>query len=346
MKQRIALHLGFWLAYLLIHSYLEMAFTGSSFRALPWWQQTAIAGSTELLLLPPKIAAVYLLLYRIIPSYLSEKRYVALAVETLLIIIVGSLLLMASIYFLLFPLVYQEPPEAQSVSVARFFWGVLDMSSVLGLAATFKLVRLRLASVEREKQLIQEKLQSELQFLRAQTNPHFLFNTLNNIYALARKKSDQTADVVLRLSKLLRFMLYECTSSEIPIGNELKVIRDYIELEKIRYNQRLEVEYQEQVDDVYQAIAPLLLLPLVENAFKHGASETRFATQVFINIKLHDGALDFYIKNSKDTDSCYEEDGIGLRNVKRQLELLYADRYRFRAEDRRDHFVTALHLKL
>lgn len=293
-------------------------------------------------MLPAKIAAVYIMLFRIIPRYLLQKRYIQLGWAAILVIFTLALVNLGSLYFLIYPIIYQESPGAGDFSVARIFWSLLDVTSVVGLATAFKLLRMRLESAEREKQLIEEKLQSELQFLRAQTNPHFLFNTLNNIYALARKKSDQTADVVLKLSKLLRFMLYECTKPEIPLLDELKVIKDYIELEKIRYNNRLHIDYQEEIDDASQPIAPLLLLPFVENAFKHGTSETRFETTIAIQIQLQNCKLDFYIKNSKDAEAESAAEGIGLRNVKRQLELLYPKKYDLLVEDKGTEFVVRL----
>ncbi len=120
-----------------------------------------------------------------------------------------------------------------------------------------------------------EKQQAELIYLKSQTNPHFLFNTLNNIYSLARDKSDLAPESILRLSKILRFMLYETGGAYIAIEQELKIITDYIELEKLRYDETLLINLNHDLEDMRQALPPLLLIPLVENAFKHGVSETR-----------------------------------------------------------------------
>jgi LytS/YehU family sensor histidine kinase len=188
-----------------------------------------------------------------------------------------------------------------------------------------KLLRIQLTAREREKNLIKEKLEAELKFLRHQTNPHFLFNTLNNIYALARKRSEHTAEVVLRLSKLLRFILYESKSNLITIADELKILDDYIALEKMRY-ERLTIHFQRDIDDSLNKIAPLLLLPFVENAFKHGASESRFDSFIRIQVQLQQGRLTFNIENTKENHTAEEiRDNIGLCNVRRQLELMYRD---------------------
>ena len=168
--------------------------------------------------------------------------------------------------------------------------------------------------------------ETELKFLRNQTNPHFLFNTLNNIYALARKKSDDTPETVMKLSKLLRFMLYESKNPSIKIGDEIKMLDDYIELEKIRYNGRLTINFIREIDDDAEQISPMLLLPFVENAFKHGASESRFESYIHIDMRLKSCLLHFNVENTKESaDNNPVTENIGLSNVKRQLELMYSD---------------------
>ena len=198
----------------------------------------------------------------------------------------------------------------------------------------------------REQRLVQEKLESELQFLRAQTNPHFLFNTLNNIYALARRESPQAAAVLLRLSKLLRFMLYECSNPTISLADEVKVIHDYLELEKLRYNDRLEVNYREDIDQPNQPIAPLLLLPFIENAFKHGASENRFFTHIDIQLSVKKGQLDFRIENDKEPENVPSANGLGLHNVQRQLELLYPQKHQLSIDRQKNIFIVHLQINL
>jgi two-component system, LytTR family, sensor kinase len=178
-----------------------------------------------------------------------------------------------------------------------------------------------------EQQLRFEKQAAELNYLRSQTNPHFLFNTLNNIYSLARDKSDLAAESILRLSKILRFMLYETGGDYIAIEQELQIMRDYIDLEKLRYDQSLRVNFNNDIEDMKQAIPPLLLMPLVENAFKHGVSETRNQPFVDIHLSVNKRILTFIVKNSADGYNTQEavKENIGLSNLRRQLELLYSD---------------------
>jgi LytS/YehU family sensor histidine kinase len=177
------------------------------------------------------------------------------------------------------------------------------------------------------QQLKIEKKEAELSYLKSQTNPHFLFNTLNNIYSLAKDKSDLAPESVLRLSKILRFMLYEAGGEYISIEQELKIVTDYIELEKLRYDESLRINFNHDIEDMKQAIPPLLLIPLVENAFKHGVSETRNQPFVDIHLSVNMRQLKFIVKNSAESyagEGAVKEN-IGLSNLRRQLELLYTD---------------------
>ncbi|MEP6793402.1 MAG: histidine kinase [Saprospiraceae bacterium] len=172
-----------------------------------------------------------------------------------------------------------------------------------------------------------EMQEAELNYLKSQTNPHFLFNTLNNIYALARDKSDLTPESILRLSKILRFMLYETGGEFITIEQELDMISDYIELEKLRYDDSLRLQFDHEIEDMKQPLPPLLLIPLVENAFKHGVSETRNQPFVDIHLSVKQKQLLFEINNSNENFQGEKavKENIGLSNLRRQLELLYTD---------------------
>ena len=196
-----------------------------------------------------------------------------------------------------------------------FFFGII--------AHFYNYTKLKAAA----QNLLIEKQQAELNYLKSQTNPHFLFNTLNNIYSLSRDKSDLAPESILRLSKILRFMLYEAGGPYIAIEQELKIIGDYIALEKLRYDDTLRVNFSNDVEDMKQALPPLLLIPLVENAFKHGVSETRNHPFVDIHLSVNNRQLLFFVKNSTEE---FQEKGklkenIGLSNLRRQLELLYTD---------------------
>ena len=197
------------------------------------------------------------------------------------------------------------------------------------------------------QQLRIEKQQAELNYLKSQTNPHFLFNTLNNIYSLARDKSDLAPDMILRLSKILRYMLYEAGGAYIAIEQELKIISDYISLEKLRYDDSLRINFNYDVEDMKQALPPLLLIPLVENAFKHGVSETRNQPFVNIHLSVAKRQLSFFVTNSTEEFSGdgKVKENIGLSNLRRQLELLYTD-YNISLEQKESEFSATLKINL
>ena len=177
------------------------------------------------------------------------------------------------------------------------------------------------------QQLRLEKQQAELNYLKSQTNPHFLFNTLNNIYSLARDKSDLAAESILRLSSILRFMLYETNGQYIAIEQELKIIDNYIALERLRYDESLRINFNHDIEDPRQSVPPLLLIPLVENAFKHGVSETRNEPFIEIHLSVRKRILTFVVRNSTDRydDRHHIKENIGLSNLRRQLQLLFTD---------------------
>ena len=204
-------------------------------------------------------------------------------------------------------------------------------------------IRLR----EKNNQLKIEKKEAELNYLKAQTNPHFLFNTLNNIYSLARDKNDLAPESILRLSKILRFMLYETGGDAIAIEDELKIITDYIALEKLRYDDSLLITLNTGIDNPKQPLPPLLLMPLVENAFKHGVSETRSRPFVDINLSVQRQQLLFTVKNSIGETSVPQEvkENIGLSNLRRQLALLYND-YELSAGQEGAAFTSTLSINL
>lgn len=197
------------------------------------------------------------------------------------------------------------------------------------------------------QQLRIEKQEAELNYLKSQTNPHFLFNTLNNIYSLARDKSDLAPESVLRLSKILRYMLYETGGDYVSIEQEIKIVSDYIALEKLRYDDSLRINFHYDIEDMKQLIPPLLMIPLVENAFKHGVSETRHLPFVDIHLSVKKDQLALSVKNSTEQFPGQVEvkENIGLSNLRRQLELLYKD-YSLLVKQGQSDFTASLQINL
>jgi len=322
---RVFLHICFWVAYLVQDTLLAFLWDGTRLHSLPVLERMIMAFQLCAALLPPKIIFIYLLLYVILDRILKPGKR-ALFVFVLLLAITGSLFTVRAIeVFFINPVIFHQVASTRPYFYAfGFLFSFIDLGYLAGFAVALHLIRLQFVAKEREKALLKEKLETELKYLRNQTNPHFLFNTLNNIYGLARRKSDDTPEVVMKLSQLLRFMLYESSKSSVKISEEIKMLDDFINLEKIRYTQKLSVEFEKKMDNESEPIAPLLLLPFVENAFKHGASENRFESYIRIVLELEGGILHFTIENSKeDSNDNSVKDNIGLGNVRRQLELMY-----------------------
>ena len=192
----------------------------------------------------------------------------------------------------------------------------------------------------------QEKVIAQLQLLRAQLHPHFLFNTLNNIYAFALESSPKTPDMILRLSSLLSYMLYECRGEEVLLEKEVEVMKNYIDLEKERYGDKIDVSVNIAGDLCDKYISPLLILPFLENAFKHGTSEQLGRPWMSLDISLKDNLLKCKVINSKNEFVPHHQNGVGIDNVKKRLEFLYHDKYDLKLTDEGDFFVVSLTVEL
>lgn len=347
--KRVSLHILFWAVYLAqdtAFAYLADAGVLSHFSTSA---RIIIALKVCVGLLFPKIILAYFLLYVMLERIIKQREKLAMNIfYTILVFVVILVIYRILEVYIIYPFTYKGiRPAGNYFNGVSFLFGLMDLGFVSGTAIAIKVIKLQLIAKEKEKLLIKDKLETELKFLKNQTNPHFLFNTLNNIYALARKKSDSTASVVMKLSKILRFMLYESGKEHITIGEEVKLIEDYIDLEKLRYNERLNISFKKTINNELQMVSPLLLLPFVENAFKHGASENRFNSFIRIELKMYDEQLHFNIENNKDEDKMREEncESIGLVNIRRQLELLYAD-YTMKVENKKNTFKVILNVNL
>jgi two-component system, LytTR family, sensor histidine kinase AlgZ len=183
------------------------------------------------------------------------------------------------------------------------------------------------------KEIEKEKLTAELNFLKAQVNPHFLFNTLNNLYYLAYSKSDNTTEVIEKLSAMMRYMIYDSNYAQVQLNKEIDYMQNYISLEKLRLTDKVKINFNIDGDTDSVRIAPLILITFLENAFKHGVSST--SSESWINATLHcaTGNLTFDVANKKAAKTTEEKSGIGLQNVKRRLELSYPGQYSLEITD-------------
>lgn len=195
------------------------------------------------------------------------------------------------------------------------------------------------------KEMEKQQLISELSFLKSQVNPHFLFNSLNGIYALAIKKSDKTPDAVLQLSDLMRHMLYESEKEEVALEKEVEYLQNYIQLQKLRLPGEAQVTFDVEGDISGKNIAPMLFIPFIENGFKHGVDADGVAIQ--IKMKVEGNALTFDMMNSISKAASKDPvSGIGLTNVRKRLDLLYAGNYYLNYRESNGRFIVHLQLKL
>ncbi|WP_303918861.1 sensor histidine kinase [Draconibacterium sediminis] len=304
----VVVFIGYWLTY---GGYLEH------------YRQEFFIGLT---LLPARIIGTYTLIYGILPYAIEKKKFVTFGILTLVHAPLFGFLIYISYKI---PNLYPEMFDYSKLPlfyVPKIFNKVISNYGIPLLAASIIVFKKWYIDEQKNKKLAEEKLAAELSFLKSQVHPHFLFNTLNNLYALTLIKSEKTPDIVLKLSGLLDYMIYKSNDDFVPLKEEIKIIESYVELESMRYNNRLDLKYNIEGDVDHHRIAPLILLPFIENAFKHGASKDRKNPKVDIDIKIDEKCLTLQVTNSIHPEKEKEEklnEGIGLKNVRRRLELLY-----------------------
>ncbi|MBZ4189416.1 sensor histidine kinase [Niabella beijingensis] len=339
-------HILFWLVYLVQDITLSFLWDSSILSQYSVRERLWVAICLCCSLLLPKIIFTYYIMNLIGGHTKGISRSIVIKglVGFVLTVLVVRIIEADFVYpYLLSKYPYHRPLW----SLFSFIFASIDLGFISGIALAIKQLFLRLNAAENEKRLIQEKLETELKFLKNQTNPHFLFNTLNSIYALSLKGSEDTSKMIIKLSHLLRYTLYTVESKFVPIDEEIKILEDYINLETIRYSNKLTISFKKNIDDKGEPIVPLLFLPLVENAFKHGVSEGRSNSYIRILATLEERVLVFSIRNSKETneDSGEIVKSIGLNNVKRQLEIMYTD-YDFNITNSETEFEVSLRINL
>jgi len=304
--------------------------------------------------LPTKMAAAYLLAYYQIPKLLQRKKYIQFAISFL----VGTVLLtfvyrINNVYIAETLAGITYPKESISQMISEFGYTVFGYFPRLYLYAFIfvfiKTVKNRAAVKHQLEVLQKEKATAELNFLKAQIHPHFLFNTLNNLYALTLEKSDKAADVVARLSEMLDYMLYQGKEDKVRICREVELLENYMDLEQLRYGDRLQLNFDHKIGDSEIFIAPLILVSIVENAFKHGVSGILQKAVIKIELTAEKGNIHFRVFNTKSAvaqqDVMNYKQGIGLKNVHRQLELIYPKKYSWNIDEREDSYEVNLWIK-
>ena len=233
-------------------------------------------------------------------------------------------------------------------TLARVSSMVWNLASFIVFISLIKFTVDRFVLESQKKELENEKLNAELNYLKAQINPHFLFNTLHNLNYLSQIKSDQATEVILKLSNIMRYMIYESNKAKVPLAKEISYIHDYLDLEAIRLNKAFKLNFDvSQVDDQLE-IVPLMLIPFVENAFKHGISDQQEKNWISILLRSDKRSLELKVENSRKEAHIQKEQasGFGLNNLKKRLELSYPKKHKLYIKDDTDKFSVHLILEL
>jgi len=335
VNNRILQHSVFWISQLVFYAVIYGSYADN-------YGQTFY---TEAIYLPVRIIFTYFVLYYLLPMLLAG-RYLLFFTW----FIAGSLVAGVAQRFVAFnfeyPIYY---PEALKDG---FFWFPKISKMIAGIypytffAVAIKLLKYWYENKQAQQILLQDKLQAELKFLKTQIHPHFLFNTLNNLYALTLKKSDLAPAMVLKLSELINYMLYECREDEVLLQKEIKFIQNYIDIERLRYGDKLDVELNVRGNPNGRKIGPLLLLPFTENCFKHGASLELDQSWVKLDIEVLPDRTIFKVENNKVAGvSRSRIEGIGINNAKRRLDLLYPNDYELKIINGDETFLVILSIK-
>lgn len=307
------------------------------------------------LILLVQIITAYACIYLLIPKFLNRKK-TGLFLFWMLILLISMFALYQAVRMIYLDVVYFDSyDEIQKNYAIEPYWkrissfSVFLSKSILYLTPTALLLMGRFYKNQQKLlKLNEQKRIAELTALRNQLNPHFLFNTLNNIYALALEKSDRTPEVIERLSDILDYILYRCNENYVPVQKEIELIENYLSLEKIRYGGRVEVNFDHKAEADLK-IAPLLLLTFVENAFKHGVTQELKKAQITISLTTNHTDLLFAISNSMPANAVGKNPGneepLGIANVTKQLELLYPNSYELNLGEKGHMYEVLLKLK-
>jgi two-component system LytT family sensor kinase len=280
-----------------------------------------------LFFLPGELLLVYFNIYVLMPRLLFTGKYwqyaLALALSITTIAILNTFIHRLNVSL-------GSPYFSMGVDFAlrKIFARSFELFSLMSVATGVKMAKDWLLQLQYIREKEKQYLETELNFLKSQINPHFFFNTLNNLYSLTLKKSDLAPEVVLKLSDLMSYMLYESNTPKIALDKEIMYLRNYIDVEQLRFGQRLNVDFEVSGPTEQVSIPPMILILFVENSFKHGTRNIIHKIDISISLKVAEGYLHFRVENPVGNDlTVSDQTGIGLKNAQRRLELLYGHQY-------------------
>jgi sensor histidine kinase YesM len=331
-------HSLFWVAYYIFAALISLSIHQIHDPRFYWQLLT---------LVPPDMLLVYANFYLLSRLGLARKQW-GLYIITLL----ACLVLLSSLNIFLHGRYARagSPIFAYSGNFngPNFASRILNGIYLLGLATAFKFLKDWIVQRQQLQDIEKQQVETELAFLKSQVNPHFFFNTLNNLYALTLQKSDLAPEVVLKLSGLMSYMLYDSGAALVPLDKEVSILENYIALEQLRFGNRLSLHFEKAgLANCPAQIPPLILLTLVENSFKHGMSRIIGEGHINLSLCVNNNELRFHIDNPTDTiPATQQKNGIGLRNTIRRLDLIYGPNYHLNTSETDNHFHVTLKLPL
>lgn len=342
-------HVLFWLGVLLYH----LVRIGIMMPAMNNMQAfSKLIQFTLLYAMPINMFLVYATVYYLIPRYFKRKKYWLFTAGLLIVITLFQG------YTFMINLYNMSSSIRDAIGISKgmfmstfkpgFIRGFGNPPLILGLFLSLKTLKSWHLEQLKTETLAKENTNAELQLLKAQVHPHFLFNTLNNIYSFTLNQSPLAGALLQKLSGMLHYMIHECKEPLVPLEREIKLIRDYMGLEKVRYGSRLDMQVEINGDYENKMIAPLLMIPFVENCFKHGASIMRGQQWIKLRINISEEQLDFKLSNSKPTGigDAGNKKGIGLVNVQKRLKLLYPEKHYLKTESTNEIYLVHLQVSL
>lgn len=355
-NDRIKQHLLFWAAWYL-YIILTHAANPLGQPEISYFRNPVFTFTESFFTVFAQVPIVYTMLYFVFPKFILKKKYLVSFVWMMLLwFMCGAftLILLDKVMqpFLAMLLPPENIPTIPKIPGTSFFEAVMATNkgayTIIASSLMLKFGKYWYHHQHRSLQLQKENTEAQLQLLTAQVHPHFLFNTLNNIFSKTQTESPGGSKMIMSLSDMLRYILYEGQKPLVPLKQELKMITEYIKLEQIRYGNKLDVHMLTpgKTDEIY--IAPLLLLPFVENCFKHGTSNMLQNPWINLTVELNDTTLVMKLMNGKASikEHGYSKQGIGINNVRQRLELLYKHQYDLQIHEEDDVFVVDLRVEL
>lgn len=347
-RNRYLLHIIFWLVIYVV--YLTQYIFNERSASLRHDFSTYDRALTVFFHLLAVIAASYFSTVRILPFLLNKKHVLRGVIELCAGIYIIAIFNRVLIVYVLEPILGGNFGEQETIPQILGGFSILFKYYIISIVSgalpfiIFYLLIDRQRIMRQQAEIEKEKISAKLDALKAQINPHFLFNTLNNIYSLAVQQSIETAPTIDRLSQLLDYLLYRCNANYVSLDNEIQFLSNYLDLGKMRFGNRLSIQFLHETDRLY-TIAPLLLVPIIENMFKHGAEQTTGPTVFSIRLKAEDNQLTLIAANNFIPGE-NKVSGIGLSNLRQRLEILFSGRYLLRVSEKNEIFEVKLQVPL